>query len=80
MITPVGVGRFGIGLAVDQRGEGRNFSHSGSNWGYRAWMMGHVSEGYGMVIMANGDNGMALLNQVADRIANAYDWDSEKSK
>lgn len=77
MITPVGVGRFAVGLAVDPRGPGSRFSHNGSNWGYRAWMMGHASKGYGMVIMANGDNGMALLNQVADRVVNAYGWDAE---
>jgi CubicO group peptidase (beta-lactamase class C family) len=76
MITPVGVGRFAIGLAIDQRGEGWYFSHNGSNWGYRAWMIGHVRKGYGVVIMTNGDNGMALMNQIAGRIEKAYNWDS----
>jgi CubicO group peptidase (beta-lactamase class C family) len=80
MTTPVRVGQFGVGLKIEQRGQDWYFSHSGSNWGYRAWMTGHASKGYGMVIMANGDNGMALMNQVADRITNAYDWDSETSK
>ena len=76
MITPVGVGPYGIGLVLEHRGEGWYFSHSGSNFGYRAWMTGHVRKGYGMVIMTNGDNGMALMNAVADRIAAAYAWDS----
>lgn len=76
MISPVGVGRFAIGLAIDQRGEGWYFSHNGSNWGYRAWMIGHVRKGYGVVIMTNGDNGMALMNQIAGRIEKAYNWDS----
>lgn len=76
MIAPVGVGRFAIGLAIDQRGEGWYFTHSGANWGYRAWISGHVRRGYGVVIMANGDNGMAVLNQVADRVERAYGWDS----
>lgn len=77
MITPVGVGRYGIGLALDQRGEGWYFSHSGNNWGYRAWMSGHFRKGYGVVIMTNGENGMAVMNQVADRIVNAYHWDTQ---
>lgn len=76
MITPVGVGSYGIGLIIDQRGEGWYFSHGGSNWGYRAWMIGHVRKGYGMVMMTNGDNGLALMNQVADRVVAAYKWDS----
>ncbi|HYD79443.1 MAG TPA: hypothetical protein VEC06_06515, partial [Paucimonas sp.] len=65
-----------IGLAIDKRGEGWYFSHGGSNWDYRAWMIGHVRKGYGAVIMTNGDNGMALMNQIADRIERAYGWDS----
>jgi len=76
MVSPVGVGRYAIGVAIDQRGDGWYFTHSGSNWGYRAWMTGHVRKGYGVVIMANSDNGMALLSQIADRIEKAYNWDS----
>ncbi len=77
MVTPLGVGPYGVGVMVQQHGPGWYFSHSGSNWGYRAWMSGHLRKGYGMVIMTNGDNGMALMNQVADRIVNAYGWDQE---
>lgn len=80
MVTPVSVGKYGIGLTINPSGQSWQFSHSGSNWGYRAWMMGHVSQGYGIVIMANSDNGMALLNQVADRIVNAYHWDENQAK
>lgn len=34
-----------------------------------------MRKGYGFVIMTNGDNGSAVMNQIADRIAAAYDWD-----
>lgn len=77
MTTPVRVGPYAVGLQIEQRGQDKFFSHGGSNWGYRAWMTGHVSKGYGMIIMTNGDNGMALMNQVADRITNAYGWDEK---
>lgn len=80
MITPVGIGAYAVGLAIERQGDGWYFSHSGSNWGYRAWMTGHLRKGYGMVIMANGENGMALMNQVAERVARAYDWDSVERK
>ena len=80
MLTPAGVGPFAIGLLVSQRGGGWYFAHSGSNWGYRAWMIGHLRKGYGLVMMANSDNGMALLNQVGDRVERAYGWDSLPAK
>lgn len=76
MLSPVGVGRYGLGPVIDQRAEGWYFSHSGDNWGYRAWISGHLRKGYGVVIMVNGENGMALMNQIADRVERAYDWDS----
>ncbi|WP_449360064.1 serine hydrolase [Alishewanella longhuensis] len=77
MTTQVQVGPYAVGLQIEQHGPERFFSHGGSNWGYRAWMTGHISKGYGMIIMTNGDNGMALMNQVADRITNAYGWDEK---
>jgi len=43
---------------------------------YRASLIGHVRKGYGMVMMTNGDNGLALMTQVADRVVAAYKWDS----
>ncbi len=76
MISPVGVGRYSVGLAIDQRGAGWYFSHSGDNWGYKAWISGHVRKGYGLVVMTNGDNGMAVMNEIADRVEKTYDWDS----
>jgi hypothetical protein len=76
MITPAGVGPVAVGLFIGQRGNGWYFTHSGSNWGYRAWLMGHVRKGYGIVMMVNSDDGMALMNQVGDRVERAYHWDS----
>jgi hypothetical protein len=76
MMTPAPIGPFAVGFMVGQRGQGRYFWHSGSNWGYRAWMIGHASKGYGLVMMTNSENGMALLNQIGDRVERAYQWDS----
>lgn len=76
MVTPVGVGPFGVGVMVGKRGDGWYFTHGGDNWGYRAWMIGHLRKGYGYVIMTNGDNGSAIIDPLADRIAQAYGWDS----
>jgi len=76
MVSPVGVGPFGVGLSVERRGEGWYFSHGGSNWGFRANLLAHVRKGYGVVIMTNGDNGTAVIAELEARIAAAYGWDS----
>lgn len=76
MIAPTGAGGYGIGVAVEMRGQGWYFSHGGSNWGYQCHVIAHVRKGYGVAIMTNGDAGGALINELENRIAAAYDWDS----
>jgi CubicO group peptidase (beta-lactamase class C family) len=76
MTSPVGVGPFGVGLTIDQRGEGWYFSHGGSNWGFQADVVGHVRKGYGVAVMTNGDRGRAVINEIEARVAAAYGWDS----
>ena len=76
MTSPVGVGPYGVGLAVEKRGEGWYFSHSGSNWGFRADLVGHLRKGYGFVVMPNADGGTGLIAEIEARVAQAYGWDS----
>jgi CubicO group peptidase (beta-lactamase class C family) len=76
MIAPVGVGPFAVGFTIERRGEGWYFMHGGSNWGFRANVIAHVRNGYGSVIMTNGDNGGQVIVELESRIANAYNWDS----
>ena len=76
MIAPVGVGAYSVGLSIERRGEGWYFSHGGSNWGFRATIVGHVRNGYGLAIMTNGDNGSSVVAELQARIAAAYGWDA----
>jgi CubicO group peptidase (beta-lactamase class C family) len=76
MVAPVGVGPFAVGLTIEKRGEGWYFSHGGSNWGFRGNVIAHVSKGYGLAIMTNGDRGSILIEELGARIASACQWDS----
>ncbi len=75
MVTPVGVGPFGVGFELAKQGEGWYFSHGGSNWGYQCELVAHRLKGYGAVIMTNGDNGGALIQQLRRMIQQEYKWD-----
>ncbi|HSW31299.1 MAG TPA: serine hydrolase domain-containing protein [Longimicrobiales bacterium] len=76
MIAPVGVGAYSVGLSLERRGEGWYFSHGGSNWGFRALIVGHVRNGYGLAVMTNGDNGSSVVAELQARVAAAYGWDA----
>jgi CubicO group peptidase (beta-lactamase class C family) len=76
MVSPVGVGPFGVGLTIAKVGEGWYFSHGGSNWGFRADLTAHVVKGYGVAIMTNGDRGSVLIEELKTRVAAAYNWDT----
>ena len=76
MVTPVGTGPYAIGLYIEKRGEGWYFSHGGSNWGFRADILGHLRKGYGVAIMTHGEDGSRLIFEIEARIAAAYGWDS----
>lgn len=76
MLTPIGVGEQALGLVIEKRGEGWYFSHSGSNWNFRADLVGHMRKGYGVVIMTNSENGWGVITELEARIAAAYNWDS----
>lgn len=76
MVNPVGVGSYGAGFSVTKEGEGWYFVHGGGNWGFRCRLEAHRIKGYGVAIMTNGQNGGVLINELRDRVARAYGWDS----
>ena len=75
MVTPVGVGPYAVGFAIEKQGEGWYFGHGGSNWGFQCYMTAHRSKGYGAAVMTNGDAGGALAQDIVRKIQAAYAWD-----
>jgi CubicO group peptidase (beta-lactamase class C family) len=76
MLSPVGVGDYAVGFSVAKIGQGWYFSHGGSNWGFRGTLVAHKVKGYGLVIMANADQGGAVAGELSRRIQRVYEWDS----
>ncbi|HEX6315683.1 MAG TPA: serine hydrolase [Gemmatimonadaceae bacterium] len=76
MLSPVGVGDYAVGFAIQKIGQGWYFAHGGSNWGFRGTLLAHKVKGYGLVIMTNADQGGAVASELSRRIQRAYEWDS----
>jgi hypothetical protein len=73
MVKP-GLGNWGLGLEVKDEGEALNFSHGGSNEGFRAYMQGFLGRGQGVVVMTNSDNGGRAVLPLIHAIAVEYGW------
>jgi CubicO group peptidase (beta-lactamase class C family) len=80
MVTPVGVGYYGLGFATQLRGDAWYFEHSGGNWGFRCDLIAHRDKGYGAVIMTNSDSGNDVVYELRRRIAIEYKWDGDFSR
>jgi hypothetical protein len=50
------------------------FNHSGSTFGYKSYVTAYRDRGQGVVVMANGDNGLALIMEVVRAVAKVYGW------
>ncbi len=55
-------------------GETAYFGHSGSNEGFRCQLLAHRRDGFGAVVMTNGDGAMRLIAEAFDAIAAARGW------
>lgn len=74
MLSPVGIGDYGIGFALFKRGQEWSFGHTGGNWGYRSVLSGHKLKGYGLAILTNGARGRELIAEIRRRVDRAYRW------
>lgn len=71
-----GEGNWGFGMGFLRAGEGST-AHiliGGSNQGYRSQMIAFPETGQGAVVMANGEGGEELNNEVLRGLAQIYGW------
>lgn len=64
----------GLGFFVERHGKAIYFGHGGADEGFRAEMLVSRDKGYGVVVMANSDNGN-ILREVMRAVAREYNWD-----
>jgi CubicO group peptidase (beta-lactamase class C family) len=65
---------YGLGVEVEGSGASLEFSHGGSNSGFRARLIMFPAVGKGAVIMANGDRADWIIGNLITSIASEYHW------
>lgn len=69
-----GLGEYGLGFFVEKLKDTTSFSHSGGNTGFRSQIYGYTTTGQGAVVLTNGDNGTALIDEILRSVAAEYGW------
>ena len=77
MLEPV-KNNYALGLAI--REEGKAFGHGGSNMGFKTVMYASIADGYGAVILTNGDQGDELGEGLLRAIAHEYKWAGQQTR
>ena len=67
-------GPYGLGVELAGTGQSLEFSHGGSNSGFRAFLVMFPAVGKGAVIMANGDRADFVIANLITTIASEYHW------
>jgi len=67
-------GPYGLGAAVGEAEGSLVIMKRGQNVGYQAYLILLPSDGKGMVVMTNSDNGSKLAEALIRRAAELYDW------
>jgi CubicO group peptidase (beta-lactamase class C family) len=73
MVTEV-MRDYSLGFDLWEYGGERYFGHSGANDGFRGRMLAHRSDGFGVVILTNSDNGLELAGAIVRVIGDREGW------
>ncbi len=68
------------GFFIAQFGEEKYFAHPGRNAGYTCLYIAGITNGKGVVILTNSDNGEALYNEILTSVATTYNWEGFRQK
>lgn len=69
-----GQGQWGLGFRLRGESEWLNFSHGGSNQGFRTDMQMYPLKRQGFIVMTNGDNGRTLIDSLRMAIGREFGW------
>lgn len=64
----------GLGVFLNERNGARFFGHGGADAGFRANVIVSLDGGYGLVVMANSDNGMEIIQEIERAVFAEYGW------
>ena len=64
----------GLGLGASGEGEDRTFGHGGHNAGFFCQIKGFADGGRGVVVMANSNKAIPLLEGITFAVAREYGW------
>lgn len=73
MLTPQAPA-YGLGVRVEEQGDDVWFHHRGGTQGYRAYLGASAKGGYGVAVMANGEDAASLLNEVLGAVFEVGGW------
>jgi CubicO group peptidase (beta-lactamase class C family) len=79
MMTRVSPGNHGLGPRLTGTAQDLIFHHGGSNNSYRAWIEGHLATGDGLVVLTNGSQGRALIDEIRNAVADTMDWEINRT-
>ncbi|HMG34440.1 MAG TPA: serine hydrolase domain-containing protein [Blastocatellia bacterium] len=71
-------GKWGLGIGVDGKGKNQEFSHGGSNEGFRCQLVAYTELGMGAAVMTNSDTGGQIAEEILRAISAEYGWPSLK--
>ena len=65
---------YGLGVGVTGVGPAAQFSHGGSNEGFRCQFVAFKDRATGVAVMTNSDRGGAILQEIIRAVAREYGW------
>lgn len=66
-----------IALGLFLSHAGKTFGHGGADEGFQAAATASLDRGYGVVMMANSNNGFAIFEEIERAVAVEYGWDKQ---